>query len=145
MDRRKGSDSKCCSPVQSPRTWQYYVDDSHESVAALDAWLESLSGFSRDHQLGEIDDLFEAAALGELEDTGDARTPIKPIRSDPDVYELRRKALSKSLRFYHAEPDELPDGLLALHKHLKSTDQQSEINFAVDRYNDGREADWTET
>jgi hypothetical protein len=74
--------------VPVPRTWQDYIDDSHQSVAALDAWLQSLASFSRSHELGEIDDLLEAAALGELEDTGDARTPIKPIRTNPD--ELRR-------------------------------------------------------
>ncbi|MCZ9881919.1 hypothetical protein [Arthrobacter sp. B2a2-09] len=101
---------------------------------------------SRSHELGEIDDLLEAAALGELEDTGDARTPIKPIRSDPEVYELRRKALSKQLRFYHAEPDDLPDGLLALHKHMKgAVSQQEEIDFAVDRYGSGRPNGWTKS
>ena len=115
-------------------------------MAALDAWLLSLAPFSRSHELGEIDDLLEAAALGELEDTGDARTPIKPIRSDPGVYELRRKALSKQLRFYHAEPDELPDGLLALHKHMKEAgSQQDEIDFAVDRYTFGRPNGWAKS
>lgn len=104
----------------------------------MDAWIDSLPVFSRNHELGEIDDLFEAAALGELEDTGDARTPIKPIRADPDVYELRRKALSKQLRFYHAEPAEMPEGLVALHKHIKDHGpQQDEIDFAVKRYSDG--------
>jgi hypothetical protein len=130
--------------VPYARAWQYYIDQSHESVLALEAWLGSLPLFSRSHELGEIDDLFEAAALGELEDTGDARTPIKPIRSDPDVYELRRKALSKHLRFYHAEPSEIPDGLLALHKHMKDSGlQQDEIDFAVTRYADGHPT-WTE-
>ncbi len=106
----------------------------------------ALALISRSHELGEIDDLLEAAALGELEDTGDARTPIKPIRSDPEVYELRRKALSKQLRFYHAEPDDLPDGLLALHKHMKgAVSQQEEIDFAVDRYGSGRPNGWTKS
>lgn len=145
MDRRSGNDSRCCTPALYARTWQYYVDVSHESVLALETWLNSLPAFSRSHELGEIDDLFEAAALGELEDTGDARTPIKPIRADPDVYELRRKALSKHLRFYHAEPDEIPDGLLALHKHMKgSGSQQDEIEFAVDRYAEGHPT-WRES
>lgn len=125
------------------RAWQWYLDESNESVVALDAWLQSLQPFSRAHEQGEIDDLLEAAALGELEDTGDARTPIKPIRTDPDVYELRRRALSKKLRFYHAEPVELPDGLLGLHKHMKDGDeQQAEIDFAVDRYKTGRPTAW---
>lgn len=143
MEHRKGSDSRCCIPVALPRTWQWYLDELNDSVIALDSWMQSLQPFSRYHELGEIDDLFEAAALGELEDTGDARTPIKPIRTDPDVYELRRKALSKQLRFYHAEPAELPDSLLALHKHLKSGGvQQAEIDFAVGRYKTGRNNAW---
>lgn len=143
MDRRRGSDSRCCIPVPLPRSWQCYIDQSHPSVIALETWLDSLSPFSRAHELGEIDDLFEAAALGQLEDTGDARTPIKPIRTDPDVFELRRKALSKQLRFYHAEPVELPEGLLALHKHMKgSGTQQSEIDFAVGRYKTGKDTGW---
>lgn len=144
MDRRRGSDSRCCIPVPIARTWQYYLDYSNKSVIALDAWIQSLQPFSRAHELGEIDDLLEAAALGELEDTGDARTPIKPIRTDPDVYELRRKALSKQLRFYHAEPAEIPDGLLALHKHMKNGGaQQDEIDFAVERYTTGRQNGWS--
>lgn len=144
MDRRRGSDSRCCIPVPVARRWQDYLDYSNQSVIALDAWIQSLHPFSQAHELGEIDDLLEAAALGELEDTGDARTPIKPIRTDPDVYELRRKALSKQLRFYHAEPAEMPDGLLALHKHMKNgVVQQDEIDFAVERYRTGRQTGWS--
>lgn len=111
---------------------------------AFDAWLQSLAPFARNHEQGEIDDVFEAAAMGELEDTGDGPTPIKPIRYNPDVYELRHKALAKPLRFYHAEPAELPDGLLALHRHIKVSDlqQQSEIEFAVARYIEGRPNRW---
>lgn len=146
MDSRKGSDSRCCTPVPFPRAWQEYTDLNHPSVVALDDWLQSLPPFSRNQQLGEIDDLLEAAALGQLEDTADERTKIKPIRADPEIYELRRKALSKPLRFYHAEPAELPDGLLALHKHMKgSGSQQDEINFSVKRYKDGRPNGWNKS
>lgn len=65
MDRRRGSDSRCCIPVPLARTWQWYLDEANESVMALDAWIQSLQPFSRAHELGEIDDLLEAAALGE--------------------------------------------------------------------------------
>lgn len=77
--------------------------------------------------------------MGSLEDSGDARTPIRPIRSDPDVYELRHKALGKRLRFYHGEPTELPCSLVLLHRHIKCEEfpQQAQINFAVDRYRSG--------
>ncbi|MDP5226452.1 MULTISPECIES: hypothetical protein [Arthrobacter] len=113
-------------------------------MIALDDWLASLPEFARSHEEGEIEELFEAAAHGELEDSGDETSPIKPIRTDPDVYELRRKALSKPLRFYHAEPEILPDGLLKLHRHIKSSgkDQQTQIDLAVDRYRTGESSRW---
>lgn len=102
---------------------------------SFETWLNSLKPFARLHEVGEIADLFEAAAMGHLEDTGDASTPIKPIRSDPELFELRRRALSKQLRFYHGEPEAYPDALIALHKHLKdAATQQQEIDFAVNRY-----------
>lgn len=86
----------------------------------------------------------EAAAAGELWDSGDETTRIKPIYSDPDVYELRRRALTKALRFYHAEPFELPTSLVSLHRHIKSDSpsQQREIDFAVKRYRAGARRGW---
>lgn len=145
MKRQPGRTSRCCLPVEFARTWIYYLDATNSSVLSMEMWLNGLAPFSRAHELGEVDDLFEAAALGELEETGDGRTPIKPIRTNPDVYELRRKALSKQLRFYHAEPGQLPDALVALHKHIKQANtQQSEIEIAVQRYKDGRAHLWRE-
>ncbi|MFA6298782.1 MAG: hypothetical protein WC642_06430 [Nocardioides sp.] len=72
------------------------------------------------------------------------RTKIKPIRLDPEIYELRRTALSKALRFYHGEPNELPLDLVAVHRHIKDDElgQQAEIEYAADRYNAGRASRW---
>lgn len=79
-----------------------------------------------------------------MQDSGDARTPIKPIWKDPEVFELRRTALKKRLRFYHGEPAEAPHALVALHRHIKLDDppQQTEIEFAASRYRTGRPAGW---
>lgn len=135
---REGSDSRCCQARANPLLWHSHVDADHASVVSLDDWLQTLAPFARQGQLGEIDDLMDAASRGELEDTGDARTPIKPIVTNPDIYELRRQALTKKLRFYHAEPPEDATALVALHKHIKvdGKSQQTEINYAVTRYGD---------
>lgn len=141
--RRRGSDSRTCSG-SGPFTWVDYVDPDHPSVQAFQTWLESLAPFARAHELGEIDELFEAAAAGLLYDTGDATSPIKPIREDPEIFELRRTALSKRLRFYHGEPAELPTSLVALHRHIKQAEpgQQLEVEHAADRYDAGRHDLW---
>lgn len=124
--------------------WQDYVEATHPSVVAMDTWLSTLVIFERLHQEGETEDLFEAAAAGDLWDSGDETTPIKPIYSNPDVYELRRKALKKALRFYHAEPLVLTTSLVALHRHIKTgaESQQREIDHAVKRYEDGAAVSW---
>jgi hypothetical protein len=103
-----------------------------------------LAPFARAHQQGENDDLLEAAAGGELWDSGDETTLIKPIREDPEIFELRRQALSKKLRFYHGEPSELPRSLVALHRHIKTDNasQQAEIIYASGRYVQGRASIW---
>ncbi|WP_260852762.1 hypothetical protein [Curtobacterium pusillum] len=114
-------------------------------MVALDRWLSTLAPFSRNHEEGEIDDLFEAAAAGSLWDSGDASTPIKPVFEDPEIYELRRTALNKKLRFYHAEPERDSTKLVALHRHIKvdGPSQQVEIEGAADLYDEVRErAGW---
>lgn len=142
---RRGSDSRCCSPTAVPWAWHPYVDGSHASCVELDNWFDQLAPFARSHQQGEIDDLFEAASRGELWDSGDAMTKIKPIKMDPEIFELRRTALSKKLRFYHGEPAELPSSLVTLHRHIKKDNpsQQAEIEHAANRYDQGRPNLWS--
>jgi hypothetical protein len=107
-------------------------------------WLGQLTVPMREHELGRLDNLLGRAERGELEDSGDDHTPIKPIREDPEIYELRHQALSKKIRLYHGEPTELPMSLVALHRHIKvdGRDQQRQIEYAADRYEQGRESLW---
>jgi hypothetical protein len=142
--RRAGSDSRCCNPNLAPLEWRGYVDESHPSVSAISSWMNTLTPWARAHEEGEIDDLMDAAANGELWDSGDETTKIKPIRKDPEIFELRYTALSKKLRFYHGEPLELPRSLVSLHRHIKTTasSQQFEIVYAADRYTSGRSTAW---
>lgn len=141
--RRRGSDSRCCNASDGPWIWIDYVGEA-VAVQELETWLDSLGPWAKAHELGRIDDLMEAAALGRLEDSGDAVTPIKPIRRDPEVFELRLTALSKKLRFYHGEPPESPAALIALHRHIKVNDehQQAQVVLAVERYDAGRPTRW---
>lgn len=105
-------------------------------MEALEDWLKSLSFFAENHERGRIDNLFQKASQGELWESNNNATPIKPITSDPELFELRHSALSQMFRFYHAEPERHPQLLLALHRHIKTDgpSQQSEIEFAIKRY-----------
>lgn len=142
--RRAGSDSRCCDPSLGPFEWRDYIDDQHPSVREIAEWLSSLPHFEQEHQKGEIEALLERAAAGLIEDSADAKTSIKPIWEDPEIFELRRRALTKHLRFYHGEPEELPKHLIAVHKHIKhdSRSQQLEIEDAAGRYRAGRPNRW---
>ena len=149
MERRRksGSDSRCCFEREVPLTWKYYVDEAHPSVVAFERWLAGLAPFARAIELGEIEELMEAAAHGELWDSADATTPIKPINEHPEIFELRRRGLSKALRIYHAEPEGFPSALVAIHRHIKTgaREQQREIEYAAQRYEIGAENSWEPT
>lgn len=144
LRRRSGSDSRCCFEREVPLTWKYYVDESHPSVVAFEQWLTSLAPFARNIELGEIEELMEAATFGELWESADAKTPIKPINQHPEIFEIRRRGLNKALRFYHAEPEGLPTELVAIHRHIKigPREQQREIEYATKRYELGAENCW---
>lgn len=140
---RSGSDSRCCQPTDYPLEWVDYTDSNHAGLLEIETWLNTLNAHARDHEIGRVEELMEAASLGRLEDSGDERTPIKPIRRNPEIFEIRHKALSKPLRFYHGEPGELPDSLVQLHRHIKSgTSQESHVLHAVQRYLAGRPSQW---
>lgn len=126
MDARTGNDSRCCTPIEPPLEWVDYTDEAHPAVLQLSEWLNGLSFFAREHELGQIDALFASAAQGKLFDGGDETSAIKPIRKDPEIYELRRTALNKRLRFYHGEPHSRPTQLLRLHRHIKHDDAEQE-------------------
>ena len=141
---RLGSDSRCCRPADPPWDWIDFVDPDHEGVAEIERWLATLLPFVREHELGRVEELMEAAANGMLYASNDALTPIKPIREDPEIFEIRHTALSKKLRFYHGEPTSLPTSLIAVHRHIKTSvsQQQAHVEHAADRYEAGRGSEW---
>lgn len=132
---RTPSDSRCSQPAGAPYRWVHHVDVEHPSVVRfeqhLSMMLPSLSAVVR----GEIRDLFEAARLGELEEDTEDFEPLKPIVSDPEVWELRIEEPT-AYRFYHGEPARYPNVLVSLHRHVKddAAGQQEEIDFAISRY-----------
>lgn len=142
--RRRGSDSRCCQPEPGPYVWRDYKEPSRQAAVDLVTWMESLPVFARIHEEGENEDLLDAAARGELWDSGDETTKIKPIIENPEIFELRRTSLSKKLRFYHGEPAELPLMLVSVHQHIKTTSasQQAEIEYAAECYVAGRPSYW---
>jgi hypothetical protein len=131
------------------RWLEYQDDDDPEEVAVL-RWLLSLGEVDRELVIGRIQGLRELAALGEIEDGDEER--LKPVRLDPDLWELRWNELGTLLRQYHGEPAALPDALVNLHMHVKritrsrrQTDalQDQRISFAFMRYRAGERKAWT--
>lgn len=85
MTDRAGRDSRCCNPHAAPYQWLVAYDVENPAYRELEEWLSGLSPFAEQVERGEIDDLFEAASEGKLWDSGDAKTPIKPINRDPEA------------------------------------------------------------
>lgn len=125
-ENRTGSDSRCCIESGAPYDWIHVEDHAHLQMVEVEDWLAGMNAFSRAHEEGEIEELFEAASEGKLEDTGDNHTKIKPVTHKPEIFELRHKAGVKRpftyLRFYHSEPAARPKNLIALHRHIKSSE-----------------------
>lgn len=144
-DHRRSGDSRCCRPNNPPLEWVEFSDPEHEGMVELAAWLNSLHPWARDNEIGRVEALMERAARGQLFESGNrALETIKPIRTNPDIWELRHKALSKALRFYHGEPAAHPMALIALHRHIKVSDeqQQQHVEFASNRYISGAGSQW---
>jgi hypothetical protein len=134
---RLATDSRCSQPQGAPYMWHDFVNADHPSVVRLDTFLQELPPFSRIVEEGEIEDLHEAAARGELWESADDFQPLVPIVSDPEIYELRHKGL-RQYRFYHGEPSKYPALLVKLHRHIKddAVEQQTEIEYAMGRFRD---------
>lgn len=133
--QRTPSDSRCSQPAGAPYNWIDNVDVTHPSVVRFEEHMDMMLPSLRAIVRGEIRDLFKAAELGELEEATDDYEPLKPIVSDPEMWELRIEEPT-AYRFYHGEPAKYPKALVSLHKHLKDSAlvQQDEIDFAISRY-----------
>lgn len=116
--------------------WVDHVDGERECVRELDEWVEAQSPIVRAQTKASIKFLMKRAAAGELWEATDKSVVIKPILYDPDIYELRYKAMTTAMRFYHGEPDGNPLELWKLNRHIKTSgaQQQREIEHAADRY-----------
>jgi hypothetical protein len=116
--------SRCVVKSGVPLTWIDYFDLDDPSMQEFAEWLDALSETRRELVQGEIEGLLELAADREL-DASDDRT-FEPVASLPDLFELKWRFRRSGkppiqLRQYHAEPSELPDSLVSLHRHIKQT------------------------
>ena len=139
--------SRCTERRDPPLEWLDFDDD--EAERPFLEWLLSLPEVDRDLTIGRIIALRQLAASGEIVD-GDTRH-IKPIRRDPEMWELRWSEAGALIRQYHAEPSELPRCLVRLHVHLKEIArtepetthlQDIEISWAMLRYRAGESSLW---
>jgi hypothetical protein len=134
-------------------TWVPFQDAENEQGKAALAAILALPEGQQQLVIGEIVALKERAALG-LIPFGDEDDPdLKPIRANPDIYELRWRFGDLLLRQYHAEPPERPDDLIELHFHRKDVSshdddtisklQDVEISQAQLRYRGGEGSGWS--
>ena len=145
ITNRTGSDSRCCQPENAPYEWEDCVDYNHPAVKEVGRILGSLPPDALNHELGRIEQLVDEAKNGLLSDSGDYATKIKPIRRNPDLYELRLKLLEGMemedldnyvlLRIYTADPPDRPKVIQQLHMHDKhgkpAGDQDIQISQAL--------------
>lgn len=146
--KRSGSDSRCCTPVNPAWVWINIEEPEHEQLVTFAEWLAAMTDTARAIEEGEIEELLDAASAGLLEDSGDSFTPIKPVTHVPEIFELRRRSGATKprvyLRFYHCEPAALPNNLIALHRHIKDSDDSQTVGLAqaIQRYNMGEQISW---
>ncbi|MFE4468915.1 hypothetical protein ACFRFH_08860 [Leifsonia sp. NPDC056824] len=127
-----------------------FVDDDNDEVVSFFHWLGGLNEVDQELVIGRIKSLRELAAAGDLDEFDE--DSLKPIRRDPDLYELRWDELGTLVRQYHGEPPTLPEDLINLHLHIKHisptsqalTDdlQNQQISHAIMRYKGGESRNW---
>lgn len=160
LDRRreKARESRCCAPADPPLAWHDYYVHNNDKIREIRQWFLSLPGPVQDRIAGELDDLFEQAALGRTDPAADEQ-PIEAFRLADDYFELRHTIdpatdgfEKKLFRHYHFEPSAPHESsLVALHAHFKeisggseaiSQRQTAEMRYAVNRCDNGRSRSW---
>jgi hypothetical protein len=142
--------SRCTQPRVDPAVWIDFKEPSNAQENLALSRILALSASDQQLVIGELVALKEFAARGQIA-YGDENA-LKPIRVDPDVYELRWFVCGLHLRQYHGEPPELSDALIELHFHEKDVSsnddatitnlQNIEISHARLRYVGGRHDLW---
>ena len=98
-------------------------------------------------RIGELDAVIERAIHGELVE----RQELKPVQTDPELWEIRTYINNKKVRIYHAEPQDFRNLMVGLRAHFKWVDgteseiskrQNSHISLAARRFHEGQGRDW---
>ena len=110
-----------------------------------------LTDAARIDRLAAIRQRLSAAAAGTLFEEDESGPPLKPVRRDPSLWEIRWDLAGQPWRLYHAKPALAPGYLVALRfpeKDLAGGDtrvraaQNEHIDCAAHRYNTGRRTLW---
>lgn len=133
--------------------WVDFCDAGHASVIELAEFLEHLPYVVRQTIEESMAELQQRAAKGAIHE--DEERAFEPVSSFPLIYELKWKFTVKGdrvhIRQYHGEPTEVPELLIALHRHLKDTsapaavqrnEQNAEMSQAALRLRGGEPSLW---
>ncbi len=135
--------SRTTDPTSAPYAWEDHVERDGERVAEndLDACLQEGCRTQADYDMcvAEVEVRKRRAAAGKLHPPDE----LKPVRTEPLLWEVRWDFDGRLLRLYHAEPRKAPKTLLALLYHWKRDQgtpteiddaQEAEMVRAGDRY-----------
>lgn len=144
-----------CAVGQSPSlTWHYWCEPRQPSpvMDEIKAVFEGCNEAQRIDRYAAITQRLQAAAAGDLfEENEEEWPPLKPVQRDPSLWEIRWDLDGAQWRLYHAEPGDAPGFLIALRFHQKDLAgshydirdaQNSHIDTATRRYDDGRRSMW---
>lgn len=131
-------------------TWVDFQDPTNTATKQALSKILELPLVDQQLLIGQIVALNARAANGNVP-FGDDRI-LRPIRVDPDIYELKWSHGGLLFRQYHGEPKSLPDTLIQLHFHEKDVSsgndtiiehlQDLQISQARLRYSAGETNSW---
>lgn len=138
--------------------WHGYYVETNQKIHEIRSWFGGLPGRIQDRIAGELEDLFDQAAMGRTDPAAEGQ-PIDAFRLAANYFELRLtlepdtdKSKQQLFRHYHFEPAEPDDrSLIALHAHFKDTSgeprdvsprQTAEMRYAIVRCDNGRSRSW---
>lgn len=134
-------ESRCARRRPAALSWVDYRDPAGRLVEnELEEVLQgSATQLEYDARRAEVEARLMRAAAGELAPPGE----LYPIRTNPEVWEIRWGFDGQQLRLYFAEPVQYPLRLVGLHYHWKwvagtysevMAAQDAEIDIALARY-----------
>lgn len=147
--RRTKNDSLAAAPTEPGRAVHLFCDERVKVRAEIADAVDAVARSAMDAAMiqSEIWARVRAAGRGQLRDSED----LVPVRTQPELWELRWKPHGVDLRMYHAEPGGDP-AMVGLLFHRKTVDglnglqieaaQDAKMDEAATRLTSGRHALW---